>query len=1067
MNVSSAFLDERTRHFTGRQWVFDAIGAWLADNAGARVFLLTGGPGTGKTAIAARIAQMDAGAIAPAVPPLTPQSLTYAHFCQAGVEHTLSPITFVQALSEALATRYAAFRASLIKAGSRQIVINTTQQFETVAPGAQVIGTQIGKIVIDIKGGDARSVFDDAVARPIRELGAALPRGERIVILVDSLDEALGFGADNNLVQLLGVANDFPPQVRFILTSRSNNERVFDLVGPSRLDLIANAPANIDEVRPYVTARLAALPEPDRTTAALRIAAKSEGNFLYAHHVVDDLLSRGNAISDADTLDLPDALEGVYRKYLERELGANRARWNDVYRPLLGLIAVARGDGLTREQLIGITDLAEDTASDVLGVCAPFLVGGNGGGTAFRIYHQSFRDFLLEDPKFTVFPAERHAAIARYLQDRYGSAWNRCDDPYALRYTPAHWADAATLSTSKREARTHALIDVAANRRYQERFEARVGDLRLLQGHWNSAVRVAALNDRDDMLPSIVRAAKEFLAFRRGFLRADSVVALAEQGRLEHAEARLELFSEVDADWQSAARLILAWLGAGRNLARATALRDATVATLPDVAPLPLLRDRLNAALAGQPVYAAIELPPVPLEFGRELVKRISGQAYDQELLTAINSSLMPYANPNLALTTEQGYSSAFDAPALVNLARVNGADGTPLVDEYVDAHAGYNYIEYRNRSLWNVLNAVLRHHSNQQWVLERLRHLLVAALSGGGVDFEEMLPMTAAVLAAQAHAGGNAPGVLASVHSRALAAAAALGRRRGANDSWGNHRRRMTAIMELYALVLRDGVQARAAYNAIQALPDGFAGFQAPARLREADGLRACRMDRATIDKTLQAALQDAHHIQDYHFCARITARCNAMMRWHRAALSGSDLAAAIGRLAGAPNDAEFSADFVVGEPYALRSPGPGLLSIANAQHARSLDNLVEVFQRSTVEFHRLNPGHAVTAMLPEGLAIRVPDPGFPPLLAIHFAARAFADDTLAGERAALIRSLVPVAAVNATALDTMLAYLVIAAELQESDLLDEIAALAGVPVPTDVPAPSGQIGPDSVMPA
>src|SRR6185369_13562538 len=113
----------------------------------------------------------------------------------------------------------------------------------------------------------------------------------------------------------------------------------------------------------------------------------------------------------------------------------------------------------------------------------PFLVGGNGGGTPFRIYHQSFRDFLLEDPKFTVFPSERHAAIARYLQDRY------------------------------------------------------------------------------DMLPSIVRAAKEFLAFRRGFLRADSVVALAEQGRLEHAEARLELFSEVDADWQSAARLILAWLG--------------------------------------------------------------------------------------------------------------------------------------------------------------------------------------------------------------------------------------------------------------------------------------------------------------------------------------------------------------------------------------------------------------------------------------------------------------------------------------------------------------------------
>jgi SpoVK/Ycf46/Vps4 family AAA+-type ATPase len=65
MNVSSAFLDERTRHFTGRQWCSTRSARGSPTNAGARVFLLTGGPGTGKTAIAARIAQMDAGAIRP------------------------------------------------------------------------------------------------------------------------------------------------------------------------------------------------------------------------------------------------------------------------------------------------------------------------------------------------------------------------------------------------------------------------------------------------------------------------------------------------------------------------------------------------------------------------------------------------------------------------------------------------------------------------------------------------------------------------------------------------------------------------------------------------------------------------------------------------------------------------------------------------------------------------------------------------------------------------------------------------------------------------------------------
>jgi len=62
-------------------------------------------------------------------------------------------------------------------------------------------------------------------------------------------------------------------------------------------------------------------------------------------------------------------------------------------------------------------------------------------------------------------------------------------------------------------------------------------------------------------------------------------------------------------------------------------------------------------------------------------------------------------------------------------------------------------------------------------------------------------------------------------------------------------------------------------------------------------------------LEQTLEAALRSAHHIQDYHFCARVTARCNALMRWHRAPLAGKDLADAIQRLARSPNDVEFAA--------------------------------------------------------------------------------------------------------------------------------------------------------------
>ena len=54
----SAYIAERTRNFIGSEWVFAEVDKWLVEPDGARVFLLTGGPGSGKRADAARLAQM-------------------------------------------------------------------------------------------------------------------------------------------------------------------------------------------------------------------------------------------------------------------------------------------------------------------------------------------------------------------------------------------------------------------------------------------------------------------------------------------------------------------------------------------------------------------------------------------------------------------------------------------------------------------------------------------------------------------------------------------------------------------------------------------------------------------------------------------------------------------------------------------------------------------------------------------------------------------------------------------------------------------------------------------------
>jgi hypothetical protein len=1059
-------IEERTRQFTGRNWVFKAIGEWLGDQTGSRVFLLTGSPGTGKTAIAARVVQMQLGTVS--ADPLTKLSrgfLAHFHFCQAGLDSTLSPLTFVQSLAQTLANRYPAYRAALERQGSQQFVISPVVTVKgNVATGAQVTGAQIENVNIEILGGDARPLFDQMVRRPLHELCESSPI-DSIAILVDALDEALSFNPDTNIAQLLRLVQDFPPQVRFLLTCRSNNQRVFDLVGPPTLDLITDAPPGLDEVKTYAASRLVAAPEPARNAVAERVAEKSKGNFLYAYHVLNDLARPGVDIGSAAVLDLPESLEDVYRKFLQRELASSPTRWNDVYRPLLGLIAVARGDGLSKAQLIGMTGLAEDTANDVLTTCSQYLVSGE-ADSPYRIYHQSFRDFLLCDVKFGVFPAERHATIARYLQDRCGASWSTCNDDYALRYTPAHWADAAALSENQRESRTQALIELVTNGKYQRRFERRIRDLPALHDHVNRAVRVTAMSDQADMLPWLIRVAQGYVVFRRDFLQAEAVVDLAAEGKFDQAEARLRLFADIDEDWQRAARLIIAWIGAEGNASEAELMRARVVIAGNAAYVLWLLSDRVKATLAQQGSFACEQQPPRSLQVAQEMVKRVSGQGFDRELLASAGAGGM--LGPEMEMGGKRGYAAAVDAPILVNVARDQGGDGTALVDQYIDAHVGYNYVEYRNRSLWFVLHAVLRFHPEQEWVKQRLRKILVAALAGGGVDFREMLPLTA-LLSREAVVKRDARPELEKWRSLALTAADRLQAKRGADDSWGNHKRRLTGLLELATLLMNDRPAGDALLNRIRALPGGFAGFQAPASLRLADALLACSMNAPGLrEGIIEEALGSAHHIQDYHFCARVTARCNALKRWHATPLAGAELTTTIHRLASSPGDAEFAADHFVHEDYRYRDKiDTDVLSVEDAQRAETLEQLVEVFQRPAVEFRRLNPQYGLTQTLKGKALVRVPDPGFAPLLAVHLGARTFAETALDDQRGALVRTLVPIAVSNPTALDTLLSYLLIAAQPEELELFEDIAKEAGSVVFSDVAPPSAQIGPDGTTPS
>ncbi len=433
-----ADLTERTSGFTGREWVFEKLDGWLSAD-GPRTFLLTGGPGTGKSAIAARLVQMSrTETSSEGYLRLGEGALTYAHFCRAREDLTLDPLRFLEALAGTLAGRHEPFRQVLTKDDHEQITVNVETITQEVRGGVMA-GALVAGVVIRVGELAARVAFNRLIRRPLEAL---VESGfhEPIVVLVDALDEALTYSSEDTLVSLLGAITDrptdLPEPISLVLTSRPDPRVLSSITEPTTLDLLSDAPTDIDEVRDYAYRRLSPLPEPERAEVARRVADAGSGNFLHARYVVDDLLRRPEQTRDLSTLVLPRGLEEHYREFLDR-LARSRERWEERYRPLLGTLAVGRGDGLTAEQLAEITDLPRSRTDDALQACAQYLSGPEPEGP-FRLYHQSFRDFLLENKQHRVYPEEANEAVARYFLDEYEDDWAKCGDRYALEHTPAH-----------------------------------------------------------------------------------------------------------------------------------------------------------------------------------------------------------------------------------------------------------------------------------------------------------------------------------------------------------------------------------------------------------------------------------------------------------------------------------------------------------------------------------------------------------------------------------------------------------------------------------------------------
>lgn len=428
-----------TERFTGREWVLEEIEDWLKLK-NERFFVLIGEHGIGKSAIAAKIIQTKF------------QVVAAYHFCIAGRGETIQPNGVLLSLAAQLVEYFADYAESLVN------VIKPLKLSVKVEINAQTIkDSDVRGIVIEnLHTQCPKEALDIILRRTFDELPN--PPEKPVLIIIDSLDEAVTYGDKENLVTLLSAINGLPSWLRLIVTTCRDEQRVLSylkMLSPHFCDLDKQPQKGLEDIHAYVNSRITCDAIKTRMKVDCQIFLEhitnfSEGNFLYTKVLLDDIEAAGQDITLNKLDSLPKGLDEFYHQFLMRI----KTEWAAKYQFIFGILTVTKFP-LTNVELINFISNNpeidgspnESQLNHALGVVKQFfdVVRDVHGKESYRLFHQSLREYLTDqkrNPNFWCSPKDGHRWVVDYCWRYHPNDWSECVR-YGLRYLSAHIVDLA------------------------------------------------------------------------------------------------------------------------------------------------------------------------------------------------------------------------------------------------------------------------------------------------------------------------------------------------------------------------------------------------------------------------------------------------------------------------------------------------------------------------------------------------------------------------------------------------------------------------------------------------
>ncbi len=399
------FRSERARHerVLGREDVFKELDRLLLRDVGTRGWVLVkGGPGMGKSAILAHYLDRLEG---------NNQRVPH-HFLRRGVEGWDRP----EVVSRNLAAQVEAFFPAQ----------------------ARAIGGPESRL---------REVLEHVSAKVL------IPRKERLLLVVDGLDEAEG-GEDGSNPLPRFLPHLLPKGVQILCSSRPDYPNLAWLeekehVHPIELDTPRWAASNQEVVRTYWENVAPRFHPPLDAPFVKEAVHRSEGNVLYAVKLSEWLLGPPEQPRRVELLPrgLDAFLVGIWKR-LQEIPQEHRASASDG----LGLIAVAR-EALPLSILAAVLGWpALESRERFLQATRPFLLEVPADGaeeSAWQPFHESFRAFITKKLGGETERREHRRLAETLCEWPVKEAGDRFRWRYALRHAVTHWLKAGNWERAR------------------------------------------------------------------------------------------------------------------------------------------------------------------------------------------------------------------------------------------------------------------------------------------------------------------------------------------------------------------------------------------------------------------------------------------------------------------------------------------------------------------------------------------------------------------------------------------------------------------------------------------